>query len=156
MKALTAMFIKLNFEYKHYTKGNKYNECAVRYLGNLKHSEGVINPLDIDKSIFEGLEYFAYSSGEFIQPCFSTELSVEELLTKIVKENGVCNFIMHMKGGLIRKYAPYYNTHKEVGIIYPWMIHNRKAFREFKRLSRLGTFVLGISKWSYGDYFRFR
>ena len=156
MKSLTALFIRLNFEYKHYIGGCQYSECATKYLGNLRYSEGVINPLDIDKSIFEGLKYFSYSSTEFVQPCFSTELSVEELLARIVQERGGMRYYYTYEKGLIRKYAPYANTHEEVGVIYPWMIHNKKAYKEFKKLSKLGTFVLGISNWSYGDYFRFK
>lgn len=156
MKNVTFLFIKLHFAYKHFTSVEGYSECPVKYLGNLKCSEGVINPSDIDKDVFEGLKYFSYSSCEFIQPCFSTELSVEQLLDKIVQERGGMQYYYTYEKGLIRKYAPYYNTHKEVGVMYPWMIHNKKAYKEFKKLSRLGTFVLGISNWSYGDYFRFK
>ena len=149
MKNLTTLFIKLNFEYIHSTSVEGYSECPTKYLGNLRHSEGVINPSDMPKELFDELKYYSYSSGEFYQPCFSNELTVKELLTRIVEERGGMFDYFTLENGLIKCYHPYNNT---VTTLYPWTV-SKEAVKHFRRISKYGTFVLGIDRLCTGKVF---
>ncbi len=149
LTALTALFIKLHFEYMHSTSVYGYSECPVKSLGNLIYSKGIINPLDVPKELFDELKHYSYSSSEFYQPCFSNELTVKELLARIVEEHGGMFDYYTLENGILRCYHPYEGT---VSTLYPWDI-SKGALRHFRKVSKYGTFVLGVHRLSAGNVF---
>lgn len=149
MKNLTILFIRLNFTYIHSISVEGYSECPTKYLGNLRHSEGVINPSDMPEELFDELKYYSYSSNEFYQPCFSNELTVKELLARIVEERGGMLDYYTLEGGFLRCYHLYSGT---VSTLYPWDI-SKSALKHFRKLAKYGTFILGIDRLSVGNVF---
>lgn len=153
MKNLTVLFIKLNFEYMHSTSVYGYSECPTKYLGNLRHSEGIINPSDLPKKLYEGLKHFAYSSCEFTQPCFSNRLTIKELLTQVGNHSSMWYFFSYREG-LLRCY--YREDNREMVFketaIYPWYV-KKNTLRLFRQLSKYGAFVLGVDRLSFSNIF---
>lgn len=149
MKNLTVLFTKLNFEYMHSTSAYGYSECPRKFLGNLRYSEGVINPSDLPKELYEELKYYSFASSEFFQPCFSNELTVKELLARIISERGGMRDYYTLENGILRCYHPYEGT---VSILYPWGV-SKEAYRRFRRASKYGTFILGVDRLSAGNVF---
>ena len=149
MKNLTILFTRLNYEYMHSVSAFGYSECPTKNLGNLRHLEGVINPSELPKELFDGLKYYSYSSNEFYQPCFSNELTVKELLARIVEERGGLRDYYVLEDGILRCYHPYENR---VVTLYPWDI-SKNALKHFRHLSKYGTFVLGVDRLSAGNVF---
>lgn len=88
----TLTFIRQNYQTALIHYGETLIEEPIKQLRGLVSSEGLINPSEISKAIYVALDYFATSSCEFIQPNFSTVLTVEELLSKIQKNSGLWDF----------------------------------------------------------------
>lgn len=149
MKTLTALFIRLNFEYKHSSDAFGYREYPAKSLGNLRYHEGIINPHDIPQELYKELDYYSFSSSEFFQPCFSNELTVKELLAHIISERGGMRDYYTLENGILRCYHPYKGT---VSTLYPWCV-SRQALRRFRRASKYGTFILGVDRLSAGNVF---
>lgn len=149
MKNLTILFTRLNYEYMHSVSVFGYSECPRKFLGNLEHSEGIINPSDIPEELYEELKHYSYSSTEFYQPCFSNELTVKELLARIVDERGGMLDYYTLENGILRCYHPYSGT---VSTLYPWDV-SKSALKHFRKLSKYGTFILGVDRLSAGNAF---
>lgn len=150
----TLTFIRQNYKFTL----ARYNELLVEQPLNrgkgLRSSEGQINPQNFSKAVYAALEYFAFPVTEFIQPNYSDELTVQELLAKSAEHSILWSFYT-LEGGLIKKYYRRDNRDSvfSVTTVYPWQIHNRKTIRMFRRLSKHGSFVLGVNRLAYKDIF---
>lgn len=136
----------------------RYSELLVEQPLNrgkgLRSLEGQINPQSFSKAVYAALEYFAFPTSEFIQPNYSDELTVQELLAKSAQYSGLWSFYT-LEGGLVKKYYRQDNRDSvfSVTTVYPWQIHNRKTIKMFRRLSKHGSFVLGVDRLAYKDIF---
>ena len=79
---------------------------------------------------------------------------MQELLAKSAEHSGLWSFYV-LEGGLIRKYYRDDNRDSVFSIttVYPWQIHNRKTVKMFRRLSKHGSFMLGVHRLAYKDIF---
>ena len=145
----TLTFIRQNYQTALIHYGETLIEEPIKQLRGLVSSEGLINPSEISKAIYVTLDYFATSSCEFIQPNFSTVLTVEELLSKIQKNSGLWDFLIFQDGKL-KKFHREDNRDNEftVTVVYPWML-KRKTLYMFRQLAKHGSFVLGVDRLVY-------
>lgn len=144
-------FIRQN--YKIYDNELLVEQPLIKGKG-LRSYEGQIDPQNFSKAVYAALEYFAFPVVGSTQPNYSDELTVQELLAKSAEYSGLWSFYT-LERGLIRKYYRRDNRDSvfRVTTVYPWQIHNRKTIRMFRRLSKHGSFVLGINHLAYKDIF---
>lgn len=151
----TYTFISLECFYRHYvnSEGN-FEEYPVKVLSGLKSREGHIDLIKLPKPVRVGFEYFARSSCEFVQPCYSNYLTVEELLAHIHEERGGLWEYYTIQNGLLRRYHREDNRDPNfrVSTIYPWEV-NKRVLKVFRKLNRYGTFILGVDRLAFNSIF---
>lgn len=150
----TFTFIHDRYNYIHSFAGGEYLECHTNRLEGYQCLEGYIKSSDIAEDLYKNLNYFTRRTCEFVQPCYSDQLSVTEMLNRIVEEHGGLWYYFTLENNLITEYYREDNrdTFFKKKVLYPWYIQNKETIKMLRKVTQHGTFVLGIDKLSIGKF----